>query len=91
MSKLSSAPPDDGDGVSPSPDLQAIFGASLRTQRLKAGLTQADLAARSGISQETISRIESGRYNLTLRTMSRLASLLRGDVSEMLKKVKDGD
>lgn len=90
MIKRSSTPPDDDDGASPSPDLQAIFGESLRAQRIKAGLTQADLAARSGINQETISRIENGRYNLTLRTMGRLAALLDGDVSEMLKKVKAG-
>lgn len=91
MTKRPSTPPDDGDAAQPSPDHQAIFGESLRRQRTKAGLTQADLAARSGINQETISRIENGRYNLTLKTMGRLAALLDGDVSEMLKKIENSE
>jgi DNA-binding XRE family transcriptional regulator len=67
-----------------SAELQAAFGESVRSQRTKANMTQADLALRSGINQETISRIEKGRYNLTLLTMSRLATVLDGDVAKML-------
>jgi transcriptional regulator with XRE-family HTH domain len=89
MITRASIPPEDDDEGSPSAELQAIFGESLRLQRMKAGLTQAELAARSGINQETISRIEKGRYNLTLRTMSRLAALLDGDVADMLRRGKN--
>ncbi|WP_153100821.1 helix-turn-helix domain-containing protein [Paraburkholderia hayleyella] len=37
------------------------FGERVRAKRIEAGLTQADLARDSGISQSTIAQIESGR------------------------------
>ena len=41
--------------------------------RKNAGLTQKDLAARTGIAQADISKLESGRANPSLRTLQRLA------------------
>lgn len=38
-----------------------IEGARVKGRRLSLGLTQADLATRSGLSQEAISRLENGR------------------------------
>lgn len=66
-------------------ELQAAFGESVRSARTKAGMTQTELADRSGVAREDISRIENGQINLTLRTMSRLASVLDGDVAAMLR------
>ena len=89
MTKRPASPPEQDHTTALSAELQVVFGESLRTQRTQAGMTQAELAARSGFAQETISRIESGTYNLTLRTMSRLAALLDGEVADMLRRVKD--
>ncbi len=48
--------------------------ASLRKRR---GLTQAALAARSGVTQPMIAQIESGKLNnLTLKTLARTARAL---------------
>lgn len=41
--------------------------------RIKAGLTQADVAARMGTTQSVIARLESGRALPSLRTLSRYA------------------
>lgn len=41
--------------------------------RVKAGLTQADVAARMGTTQSVIARMESGRTLPSLRTLSRYA------------------
>lgn len=41
--------------------------------RKNAGLTQKDLATRTGIAQADISKLESGRGNPSLRTLQRLA------------------
>jgi len=38
----------------------ARFGEDLRRCRLRAGMSQAGLAARSGVAQSTISRLERG-------------------------------
>ena len=44
--------------------------------RLRAGLTQAELAEASGVTDETISRIERGRYEPAVSTLFRLADAL---------------
>jgi transcriptional regulator with XRE-family HTH domain len=47
--------------------------------RQRAGLTQAELAEATGVTDETISRIERGRYEPAVSTLFRLAEAL--DVS----------
>lgn len=44
----------------------------LRHARRRAGLTQRELAARTGIPQETIARIETGRVDPRVGTLDRL-------------------
>jgi transcriptional regulator with XRE-family HTH domain len=45
----------------------------VKTARRRAGLTQRELARRSGVAQPTVSRIESGRMSPTFDTLSALA------------------
>jgi DNA-binding XRE family transcriptional regulator len=47
--------------------------AQLREQQ---GMTQQELAEKSGILRNNISRIEAGRYNVTLDTLSKLSAAL---------------
>ena len=49
------------------------FVARLRQEK---GMTQTELAARLGTSQSAINRIEKGRQNLSLETLSRLSEAL---------------
>ena len=58
-------------------DAQATeFGLAreLITARRQAGLTQGDVAARMGITQGVIARIESGRGTPSMRTVQRFAN-----------------
>ena len=48
---------------------EETFGPDLRRRRRQAGMTQAEVASRAGIRQETLSRLENGRGNPTLRTV----------------------
>lgn len=50
---------------------RASIGRDLRRGREKAGLTQAQVAARSGLRLETISRLENGKGNPTVSTVRR--------------------
>ena len=50
----------------------SIAGRSLRTARKRASLTQRELAAKVGIPQETIARIERGRVDPRAGTLDRL-------------------
>ena len=54
-----------------------VDGARVKERRLALGLTQADLATRSGLSQEAISRLENGRIRgLMQPTQDALAEAL---------------
>ena len=50
----------------------SMAGRMLREARRRAKLTQRELAARSGIPQETIARIERGRADPRVNTLDRL-------------------
>ncbi len=65
---------------------QKEFGAlfdfinALINLRIEKGLTQKDLSEITGIAVPTISRIESGKQNLSFRTMQALVSALGGEL-----------
>lgn len=50
----------------------SMAGRMLRFARSRANLTQRELAAKSGVPQETIARIERGRADPRLGTLDRL-------------------
>jgi DNA-binding XRE family transcriptional regulator len=52
------------------------LGARLRELRLAAGLTQAELARRTGIHRPNIARVEAGRHTPSLETLARLANAI---------------
>ncbi|MCG8556044.1 MAG: helix-turn-helix domain-containing protein [Proteobacteria bacterium] len=54
----------------------ARLGARLRELRLQAGLTQAELARRTGIHRPNIARVEAGRHTPSLETLARLTSAI---------------
>jgi transcriptional regulator with XRE-family HTH domain len=68
-------------------DYAQIFGTRLRELRTAAGLTQRELAKRSGTSSAAISNFEAGNNAPTLGTLVRLADALGRDVTELVKGV----
>lgn len=50
----------------------SMAGRMVRSARQRAKLTQRELAAKAGIPQETIARIERGRVDPRVRTLDRL-------------------
>lgn len=57
----------------------------LKRLRLRAGLTQAELAKRAGVSQSLIARIESGNVNPRLSTLKKILTVLEECLEEELK------
>ena len=54
-------------------------------KRLRAEMSQSEIAERSGQRRALISDIESGKANPTLATLSEIAKALKVSVSELLK------
>ncbi len=52
------------------------LGARLKQLRTSAGLTQAELARRTGIHRPNIARVEAGRHTPSLETLSKLAAAI---------------
>jgi transcriptional regulator with XRE-family HTH domain len=73
------------DHGAPGAALQILFGENFRAARLKAGLSQGDVVALSDIKQQSISQIEAGHHNLTLKTMDKLAKAVDRDVVYLLR------
>ena len=48
----------------------------LREERYAAGLTQVQVSKRSGLQREHVSRIESGRLDVRLETLERMAAAI---------------
>lgn len=62
---------------------QVVTLPRLKSRRLRAALSQRDLAARSGVAASTIVRIEKGHETHPLTTR-RLAEALQCDPSELM-------
>lgn len=74
-------------------DIANRLADHVKQLRLEAGLTQAELAARAGVTVETVARLErvlrgrsSANSNPSLETLVRLASALGVEVSELLSE-----
>lgn len=63
------------------------FGKHLKNLRNRAGVSQEELAYSSGISLSQIARIETGRINPTLCTITTLAKFLNVHPSEMMQYI----
>jgi DNA-binding XRE family transcriptional regulator len=66
---------------------RAVVGKRIRGTREGLGLSQEVVAERSGIPQESLSRIENGHRDPRLDTLRRLASVFEMDVSELLARM----
>ena len=58
-----------------------VFGEAIKAARAERGLSIRDLEERTGVTRNTICRIEGGRLNATLDTYSALASALGLELS----------
>jgi DNA-binding XRE family transcriptional regulator len=60
-------------------------GRRVRDLRVRAGLTQAELARRTGIHRPNIARVEAGRHTPSLETVARLAEALGTSPARILE------
>jgi len=58
-------------------------GATLRTLRRQRGLTTAELGARTGMAQQSISRIENGRHDVSFSTLEKMLAAMGCTLSDL--------
>lgn len=59
------------------------LATQVRDRRTAAGMTQEALAARAGVTQTQVWKIEAGAVNPTLRTLARIADALGCGVGDL--------
>lgn len=64
----------------PRGDTRTDVGQQLRALRLARGWTLDDLAARSGLTAGNLKKMEDGRYNMRLDSLSRAAAALGAEI-----------
>lgn len=62
----------------------AELGSRIKAEREKRGWEQAELAARIGVGQQTVSRWESGNFRPKADDLHKLVEIFEGDINEWL-------
>jgi transcriptional regulator with XRE-family HTH domain len=62
-----------------------ILGNNIKKRRQKLQMTQSDLAVRSGLHRSYLAGIESGKRNVSLKTIQKLAQALEMQVIDLLR------
>jgi len=60
--------------------LTKMVGGAVKMYRKKAGLTQKELALRSGLAQSYISNLENGNFNICLKQLERIMDAMDAHV-----------
>jgi transcriptional regulator with XRE-family HTH domain len=66
-------------------DLQRAVGRNLRAHRLERGLSQEAFADLVGVHRTYMGGLERGERNLTLRSLEKIADLIKVDPLELLR------
>ena len=64
------------------------IGINIKSQRLKRGLSQEELAEKCDISRNSVSLIETGKINPTIIRIIDIANVLGTDVDTLIKDAK---
>jgi len=65
-------------------DIKKKFGARLFQMRTKAGMTQAQLAEKTNLSIDSISRMERGERAPSFESLEKIAIALKSDPADLL-------
>jgi transcriptional regulator with XRE-family HTH domain len=62
------------------------FGQRVRSERIKQGLSQEELAAKAGVHRTYIGMIERAEKNITLLNIEKIAKALNINISTLLEE-----
>lgn len=67
-----------------------LVGLKVRSLRKKKHLTQSELAAKIGVQQSDLSRMEKGEYRVSLDTLFRILQIFEMTMAEFFEEVIQG-
>ena len=67
-------------------DLSAKIGARIKSLRMKKNMTQHHLALECDFEKASMSRIESGKSNSTIRTLQKICNVLNVHMGELFNE-----
>ena len=65
-------------------EVQVRFGRKLRSMRTAKGISQEELAQRSGLHRTYVSSVERGERNISLANIAKLASALATRMADLM-------
>lgn len=60
-----------------------LIGLNIRVERTRKRLTQAQLAELIDVHEKYIGKIESGKQNITVKTLNKIANALNTDITNL--------
>jgi len=73
--------------VSQIRNLSKILGETIRAERIKAGLTQEELAEKADLARNYIGNVERAEYRITVETLARIAKALNLRVNDLTRDI----
>ena len=67
--------------------LSVVLGEAIRTQRIKAGLSQEQLAEKASLARNYIGNLERGEYRVTVETLAQIAKALNLRVRDLTRDI----
>ena len=68
-----------------------MFAAELRKLRLKAGLTQEEVAARAKVTREYVSMLEAGKNSPTIEVFIRLCRAVAATPADVIARLEKSE
>ena len=67
--------------------ISRILGEAVRAERIKAGLSQEQLAEKANLARNYIGNIERAEYKVTIEALARIAKALNVQVSHLTRNI----
>lgn len=61
------------------------MGSNIRKIRISQKMSQNQLAYETGITREFINKIETGKYNISIKNLEKIAQILEIDIKNLLE------
>jgi len=68
-------------------NVSKILGEAIRAERIKAGLSQEQLAEKADLARNYVGNIERAEYKVTVEVLARIAKALNLHVSDLTRDI----